>query len=177
MRIEYSLEREDLEAFYRNSAKTDPSVTRINRRIYGIAFTILTLLSFWTAEDISTFLISMVPLVLFFLVWMGIASFLQPRILRRSIRDLAQREVENRGVLGKHSLTLDEAGIEEETAVNKTFTKYEGVNRLDETGELLLVFISASAAHIIPKRTFPSEREKDEFWNFLTAKLKAARAT
>ena len=127
------------------------------------------------AESLGSFAVSMVSVVLFFVVWAAISSFLQPRIVRRSIRELVSRESEDRGILGKHSLLLDDTGIVEETSVNKTVTRYEGVHRLEESDELLLVYLSANGAQIIPKRAFSSEREKDEFWDFLKRKVESVR--
>lgn len=171
MRIEYTLESADLEAFYLSMAKADPAVRRINGYIYGIVFVLFTLLCAWDAESMGSFLMGMISVVLFLAVWIAITAYLQPRLTRGAVRDMAKREMESH--IGSQVVTLNDAGFEVATSVSTSFTKYEGVNRLEETDGLLLVFTSATSAQIIPKRAFRSDSERQEFWGMLKGKVES----
>jgi hypothetical protein len=72
----------------------------------------------------------------------------------------------NKGILTEHTITLSADGFTETTLVNKTESTWAGLVRLGQTRGYIFLFISASAAHVIPKRAFASCEDAVEFYDY-----------
>jgi hypothetical protein len=67
------------------------------------------------------------------------------------------------GVLGVHQYRIAPEGLQEETDVNRTLTKWAGISNLIKTKRYLFVQISWYLFHIIPRRAFKSDEDFDGF--------------
>ena len=69
----------------------------------------------------------------------------------------------NNGILGKHTYTLLPEGLHEETIANEGLNKWHGVISIKPAGSYLLIQIAACLFHIIPKKSFDSSEQFEEF--------------
>jgi hypothetical protein len=69
----------------------------------------------------------------------------------------------NKGVIGWHKITLQEAKLVETTAVNESHAEWFGVDRIEETPNYLFIYVTPTNAHVIPKRAFRSPEEAGKF--------------
>ena len=109
---------------------------------------------FGGAEDHNIFirlLVSGIMIVLFFIFGWVAALIL-----------LYFRSKEGRDY-GWHSFKIDENAIYEETKESKSETKWSGVIKIDKTKNYLYIFVSHSAAFIVPKRAFSNPNDFEIF--------------
>jgi len=69
------------------------------------------------------------------------------------------------GLLGKHIIEISEEGIRESTSVNTGLQTWNGVLSVEQDKEYIYVFLDSMIAHIIPKRSFESIVEANQFYN------------
>jgi hypothetical protein len=69
------------------------------------------------------------------------------------------------GVLGEHLIEISEKGVYESTSVNEGLHFWKGVQSIKQDKRYIFIFIEPTMAHAIPKRSFSSPREADEFFN------------
>lgn len=69
------------------------------------------------------------------------------------------------GVLGEHLIEISEKGVYESTSVNEGLHFWQGVHSIRQDNRYIFIFIATTMAHSIPKRSFSSPREADEFFN------------
>ena len=67
------------------------------------------------------------------------------------------------GHLGRHMIELNETGLKEVTDVNESIHNWKSVQRFVDWKSYLLIYISPTNAHIIPKRAFASEADARTF--------------
>ena len=68
------------------------------------------------------------------------------------------------GVLGRHTITLDEEGLREETEFNSSLHRWPGIRRPPiVTRRLVIVQIGPGMLHVIPAEAFASEESRREF--------------
>ena len=66
-------------------------------------------------------------------------------------------------ILGKHTFVLNDEGIKEETEQSSLTLKWSGVQEVEETADMIFVYIDNVTAHFIPKHFFPNEKEANDF--------------
>lgn len=69
------------------------------------------------------------------------------------------------GLLGEHIIEIDEKGVRETTSVNDGFTLWEGIDKVVQDKNYIYIFFDSILAHIIPKLSFKSINEANEFYN------------
>jgi hypothetical protein len=69
------------------------------------------------------------------------------------------------GVLGEHTFTLLPEGLHEETIANEGLSKWYGVLGIRSVGSYLLVQVAPCLFHIIPKQSFDSIEQFENFKN------------
>ncbi len=94
-------------------------------------------------------------LILFFIFW-GLITFISIVFLSSS-----------GGILGNHTFTIFPDHFVEETDVNTTTTNWSGIKSIQKTRAAIYVRIAWHSMHIIPKSSFSSPSEFDEFYNKL----------
>lgn len=67
------------------------------------------------------------------------------------------------GVLGQRTLSVTPEGIHQRTRAFEELTRWPGIQRIVEDREHIYFFVETHMAHIVPKRTFPSEGEAARF--------------
>jgi hypothetical protein len=68
------------------------------------------------------------------------------------------------GVLGKHDFLFTDRGLIERTIANETLIKWGGVTSVERGGGYIYVFVAPSLAHLIPRRSFSTDEQYEEFW-------------
>lgn len=163
LEIEFELIEKDYINFNINHAKKSPS---LNKSIIFIR--ILGPLVFLIAPFIVV-KFSDIP----FWYWMTLFSITSiiwlvfyPRYfewqMRRRIKKILN-EGNNENVFKKTKLILMDNGIVQKSANGETNTKWNEVDRVDETCEYIYIYNSSISAHIIPKRIFENEEEMKIF--------------
>jgi hypothetical protein len=69
------------------------------------------------------------------------------------------------GVLGRHTYTLRESGLLEQTQANETLVKWGGAQELRRTRDYLLIETGPALFHVIPRRSFASDADFEAFWS------------
>lgn len=81
------------------------------------------------------------------------------------------------GVLGEHSYTLLPEGLIEKTSANESLNKWHGVVSVKPAGSYLLIQVAACLFHVIPKRSFDSSEQFEEFTSQAIAYWQQAHST
>ncbi len=74
--------------------------------------------------------------------------------------------------LGKHSYTIKEDGLLEESENQASTLKWSGVLNIEETSDMIFIYVDSIAAHFIPKHFFSNENEFNNFKAALFDKCK-----
>jgi YcxB-like protein len=80
------------------------------------------------------------------------------------------------GVLGRHEYEIRADGLFERTTANEQLSKWSGIADIERTGSFIFVSINGYLFHIIPSRSFASEREYDDFFSKLRATWRSTAA-
>ena len=75
-------------------------------------------------------------------------------------------------ILGKHTFVLDDEGIKEETEQSSSTLKWSGVQEVEETEDMIYVYVDNVSAHFIPKHFFVNEEEVNDFKMVILDKCK-----
>ncbi|MCQ4318631.1 YcxB family protein [Stutzerimonas zhaodongensis] len=81
------------------------------------------------------------------------------------------------GVLGEHTYTLLPEGLIETTSANESLNKWHGVVSVKPAGSYLLIQVAACLFHVIPKRSFDSSEQFEEFTSQAIAHWQQAHNT
>jgi hypothetical protein len=104
-----------------------------------------------------------------------------PAYYRSSVKRNARRLYSgegNKGALGNHIISIDEAGITEISDVGDSRTAWGGVERVEEDEGYIFLYTGSIQAHVIPKQAFLSAGEAADFLQLAKAyRLAAALET
>ena len=149
MKIQYTVEQDDLRAFLLYAMRTNPVIKR-QRRIVGvvIAFFFLLIATHLAYRDHSA-----IPYL-----WFGVlgGAYLlyffkrAPTVSKKQVARLYP-ENDNRGVLCEHTLELNVSGVVETTNAGEQKTKFAGIHKLVDSADHAFIFIGTQMAHVIPK--------------------------
>src|SRR5215208_3546675 len=166
MEIEYDITAEDLYAFQLRAVQKSPIVKRTRRNTYiALLFAIL-VFAIVPAIGPGGFDPSRVSVGFFFYFFVLIAAltwFFEKRLTRRGILEVIKEEKPDKGRLGRHKLKLDETGLVETTAVGEARTLWGGVDRIEHDPGYIYIYTAPGAAHVIPRRSFNSHNEAEQF--------------
>lgn len=171
MRIEYFIELEDHIQFNHFHAKNSKTMSRIYlcMRFGPIVLAFFDLLR---ASHLSL-VARIVDFLFYSALWILIFSlskwFFSNIVTRKMLK-----EGRNRSVLGRHEVVLEESEVIERTSLNEMHTNWAGVEQVVENERYIFIYITASAAHVIPKRAFATQEDARSF--FQTAKDYQGRA-
>jgi hypothetical protein len=176
MEVEYELTPDDLFAFQLRAVQKSPTVKRTRRNTYiALLFAIL-VFAIVPAIGPGGFDPSRVSLGFFSYFFALIAALtwlFEKRMTRRAIVDLVKEEKPDKGQLGRHKLRLDETGLVESTAVGEARILWSGVDRIEHDPDYIYIYTAPSAAHLIPRRSFTSENEAEQFLQLALSSAKA----
>jgi hypothetical protein len=80
----------------------------------------------------------------------------------------------NKSLLTTHVVEVQDQAFYEETPFNRAFHYWPGIARVVRRPGFAAVYISASAAHIIPRRAFASDQDVDRFVALVEDRIRAA---
>ena len=101
-------------------------------------------------------LFSGVPVYLLYFPWA------YRRKLRKIIHGMVT-EGRNRGMLGRHRVTISPEGVAEASEHAQTSTHWRGVEKVVATAGHAFIYIGAMAAVIVPRRAFADPADFDKF--------------
>ena len=176
MEIEYELTPDDLYAFQLRAVQKSPMVKRTRRNTYIallfaiLVFAIVPAIGPWGFDPSR---VSLGFFVYFFTLVAVLTWFFEKRITRRGILEVIKEEKAEKGRLGRHNLKLDETGLVESTAVGEARTLWSGVDRIEHDPDYIYIYTAPAAAHVIPRRSFNSDNEAEQFLQLALSSAKA----
>jgi tetratricopeptide (TPR) repeat protein len=165
MEVEYEITSEDLFAFQWRASRS-PLMRRARRKVYMYVLLIVLLFSplSYGGFTISRVNFSFAFIAIVFPIVALMTWYLVRRQNRRAILELLKEERLEKGLLGRHTLKLDEAGLLESTAVGESRTLWAAVDRVEQNGEYIFIYTQPIAAHIVPKRAFDNAQAAESFY-------------
>ncbi len=83
----------------------------------------------------------------------------------------------NKNLLAEHTLTLEPDFITAESQSSRSELKWDAVQKIRRTPSHLFIYLSQHGAIVIPNRTFNSDADKNEFWQYCQTKIKQHNST
>jgi hypothetical protein len=83
----------------------------------------------------------------------------------------------NKSLLTTHVVEVQDQAFYEETPFNRSFHYWPGIARVVRRPGFAAVYLSAVAAHIIPRRAFASDQQVDQFVALVEERMRAAQRT
>jgi uncharacterized membrane protein len=80
------------------------------------------------------------------------------------------------GVLGRHEFEIRSDGLFERTVANEQLSKWSGIAAVEDVNSFIYVKINGYLFHIIPRRSFATATEYDEFFTALRTGWQSAAA-
>ena len=80
------------------------------------------------------------------------------------------------GVIGRHTFTIEDAGLREQTAANDTLSYWSAIRRIEKTRAAINVQISPWLFYVMPRRSFGSDEAFDAFFDALVSQHRAKTA-
>lgn len=149
MKIRYTIEFDDLKAFWQDFINTSALVRR-QRIIFVISFAaIFLLLGLRLAVRDGSF----TPLLVFALlgtVFLSLFWKFGKCVSEKRPRKIFPTE-ENKGLLCEHTLEVTDTGVIETTPVGQNITNWTGILRIVETPSHAFIYIGSNMAHVIPR--------------------------
>lgn len=94
--------------------------------------------------------------------WLFIAPMLWQSQLKKKVRKLYLRP-ENRGVLGRHTITAHHEGLTDEAGEMRVDVAWEDVREIQILSDYLYIFIGNQSALVIPRERFYGPARFDDF--------------
>lgn len=82
----------------------------------------------------------------------------------------------NKSLLTTHIVEVQDQAFYEETPFNRSFHYWPGIARVVRRPGFAAVYITANAAHVIPRRAFASDQQVDQFVALVEERIRAAAA-
>lgn len=161
MQVEYQLTLEDLVAFNWHYSRTSATARRIywSNLAWMICATLIVVV-IWPGWGVW-------GRVLYFIGFSLVFLLIYPAYYRWIVTHNSRKlysEGQNKGVIGNHIIAIDAEGFTETSDVGESRTTWDGVERIDQSDEYVLLYTSPVMAHIIPKRAFVGDHEATRFY-------------
>lgn len=109
---------------------------------------------------------SSVQRVIFFvvlsLVWLVAYPFYYQWAVKRNARKMYS-ESASKGLLGEHTMVIDAEGVSERSAVGESKIAWSGIERIEDDGKSIYLYIGPVQAYVIPKRAFRTREDEEAF--------------
>ena len=164
MKIEYDNIMDDLLNFSEHHSMNSPRIKK-KMSVFKYTFPILVLIIIIPViitnptKNITIWFVVSV-------IWFFAAPYYYRYAIRRSSLKM-YNEGENKGVLTKHTLILNEEGIIEETNYNTTKLKWDSIEKIVKDYRYIYIYIGAVSAFIVPIRSFSSSISFNDFYHEL----------
>lgn len=169
--IEVDITIEDLVAFNRYVAQRSPQIKRgyqVTLFIVPVALLVIAVLLH------KTFPTLIYIEAIFGILWLVAFPRFYWRLMDNNVKRVLN-EGQNKGVLGKHMITISEQGLHETTEVNVSQFAWTGFDRVERNEQYIFAFISAVMAHIIPIRAFSDSNQANEFYSAMKNYIEQAK--
>jgi hypothetical protein len=169
MTAEYEITKDDLIAFNLYHQRHSPTARR-QYLIVWIAPAVVWLLlctGLWFLADrprgtpMQT-LLDLLPLFCGVPVYLLIFPWLYRRKLSKIVDGMVS-EGQNRGLLGRHRVTLSPENVTESSAHGQSSTAWRGVEKVAVADTCAYIYINALAAIIVPRRAFADAKKFENF--------------
>jgi len=97
---------------------------------------------------------SMIVGALVTVLWLAIIIRLQARRMRPATDGI---------MIGPHSITLDDDGVRDRARLRESLVRWEAVRAVQVTAAHVFIVVDNHAAFIIPRRSFSSDTEREQF--------------
>jgi len=160
MQVDFQITLEDVATLSVYHARTSKHTRRrmLFSQSLGIfsAFVLVMVWHDWTSVERVLYFIVMC------LLWLiGYPIYYRWAIKRNARRIYSQSE--SKSVLGEHTIAIAPDGVSERSAVGESRIAWSGVERLEEDGEYIFLYIGPLVAHVIPKRAFKTTEDANAF--------------
>jgi YcxB-like protein len=170
--VTYCVQSADMKAFMRHNRRISPEM----RRARIITLLLCVGLSAFSATGYNTE--SMARRVVYFFCMMVVFFVLMTAIaagVNWLVRLGAFKRGDRHGVFGEHTVTLTPEALHERTKVNDSKAAWAGIYRIDDSRDHIFIFTQPNAAHVIPRRAFPTPSDADQFVQTARSYFDAAR--
>ncbi len=160
--LAYHVTLDDIHAFNLHYARTSPQSLRSRRSVrFALTFLLGALLC-------SLGVLSKAPLPFWLMGFLILGGWwaMFPRRLEQMLRRYTERlyaSGKNAGVLGPHRLSAGPEWLSESTDVREVRTHWRAVERVEDAGEHLFLYVTAFSAVIVPKRAFATPADAEAF--------------
>jgi hypothetical protein len=163
IQVQYTVEERDYETFQWFHFKRSPTVRRSN-----VVSFLLIIAGVWMLVGLQTtdVAIRAVMTLGIGVVVCALMYSLMTGLIAAAIKSSLPSGAQN-GILGDHSLSLDESGMRETTPVSETKYTWRGIEQLVRARAHVFVYTSPTAALIIPNRAFHNEQAIDDFCGYI----------
>ncbi len=163
MELEFELLEKDYIDFNINHAKKSSSLKKsiFRQRILGpIIFLIIPFI-------IKTY--SEIPIWYWFIIFGALSvvwiifypKYIEWEMARRVRKML--KEGNNENLFARRKIIISDKGVLERSSFGETNMKWKQIDKVEEIVDYIYIYISSVSAHIIPKRIFRDENEKQMF--------------
>ena len=93
------------------------------------------------------------------------------------MRSIYLYSAKNKSLLTTHVVEVQDQAFYEETPFNRSFHYWPGIVRVVRRPGFAAVYITANAAHVIPRRAFASDQQVDQFVALVEERIRTAQPT
>lgn len=171
MKIDFKLTKEDyieFNTYHMEHSKVVKKSMFLQRYVVSLVYLIAPFV-FSRISDIP-FLYWMIPFAIIYILWIVLYPKRIRRLTGKRIKKMLE-EGDNSEFLGDQSIILTEEGIEKKSPTSERKNGWASVQRIEETKRLLMIYVSAVSAYLVPLNAFGSEEEKNLFINQIKSKM------
>jgi len=168
MEIKYTLTEEDylkFNLFHIKNSDTAAKSLKMQRFITPFVYIVLAFV-FSKMMDVPL-LYTLIPFAIVGVLWIIFYPKYFYRVVVRQTKKMI-KEGKNEGLLGSHTMFLNDEGIRDTNATGETKVNWSGILHLKEDHDNLYVYNSSVSAYILPKRELGNH---EEFKKYIHTKL------
>ncbi len=166
MQVTYGITLEDLVALSLYHFKTSRSGRRTVRMWQvlapGLGVLFIVLPTCWRGS--VAMVIGLVLWVIYSIAWVLLIPAFFRVFLKRNVTK-AYKEGQNRSMIGRHTMTLGPDGVVDTTEFGEERHVWSVVEKIAEDENYVFIYLSATSAHVVPKRAFAQQADLGAFLN------------
>jgi hypothetical protein len=167
MKIKYVLTKEDYIQYNLHHMRESETIKKslfMQRYIVSLIFLIVPFV-FAKVSEIP-FVHWMIVFLIIYLIWMLYYPKYFASLTKKRLQKIIN-EGKNLSLFGERTISLNEDGIVESSKAGESKTNWSVVERVDETGKYIFIYVSSVNAYIVPTRAFADLNQKKEFVDML----------
>jgi hypothetical protein len=167
MTVEFQTSVDDVIAFSCYHRKHTPKLKRSRSLArFGLPFVSLLVILFeitqYPIDDVLLAAIS--PWLLLAILWIPAFPLVERWGIKRQAKAL-YKAGPDKNIFGSYTVTLSPECILRSSDFGDIRTRWDGVERIERSGELIFIYNGSSSAYIIPRRAFDSDESMTSFFN------------